>query len=355
MKSKHLQRIKALVVALSLFVVASGALSAASGQKSKASFKRDANALRRAFAEACAGDFEIVKDEFRDRTAKQGGEGFWLVYFMPKHSGEFTIKYRYDYNEPLYTYVEHEINLNVGERGCRRLSNNGTIVSACLGDTIILPVVVNNFKGHTFSLTSREAQKDVSQEIQTAWRESEEKGLSAEPVNNPASEFMKYVGRQVHYMPHRSPGYTLEHTAMFEAVKPGKFNIALAPRMHGDTQTSLSASGSVPVVIVEKNAPVTLLLSRESVVGRDEKHGFESYSGNEYLTSVKILQVGDRLTLTYSGRNSRGEAVRDADDMQAQWLKEVVPVIGLLPFSVDTEYNYDSWIVDYLNAPTQRQ
>jgi hypothetical protein len=350
---KETLRAKVLTIMLTLFVLACGTFFPVAGQKQKEARKRDASALRRAFEEACGKDFEIVKDELRSRTVKQGGDVYWLVYFKPKHSGEFAIKYRYDYDDPLYTYVEREINLHIEERGCRRWLRNYTIASACLGDTIILPVVVGNYTNHTFSLTSLEVSK-MSEETLAAWQRAEEMGMSAEQVDNPASEFLKYVGRQVHYMPHRAPGYTLEYTATFEVLKPGKFNISVGSRLPSDVQPALSASGSVPIFIVDRGAPVTLLLSKESVTGRDEKRGFESHSGNEYLTTVKILQVGDRLTLQYAGRSSRKEPLRGEGQMREQWLKEAVPAIGLWPFSVETEYDYDAWLVDFLNAPAQK-
>ncbi|HYH86116.1 MAG TPA: hypothetical protein VEX60_11730 [Pyrinomonadaceae bacterium] len=320
----------------------------AAGQKPKEALAQDSARLRQAFTEACGTDFEIVKDDLGQRSVWHGAGTFWLVHVKPKRTGHYSLKYRYDYNDPHYTHVEHELYMNVGEKGCRRMVRSGAIASACMGDTIIFPVVLGKFTGHTFNLR-RQENSPPSEEVQKSLRDIEVSGLYTEPVANPAGEHLKYVGRRVNYMPHRNGGFTAEFYATFEAVKPGSFNLTLAGRAPDSTIPKLTASGSVPVVILEKDAPATVLAQYETVVGTDAKRGFSSHSGNEYLMGIKILQTGDRIALPYQSFSSRRTAPKEEIGL-GQMTKDAVPVIERFPFQADPQDRYNEWIIEHLKV-----
>lgn len=348
-----LLKAKALIVAFVLCALASVASYPAAGQKLKETGGQDAARLRQAFADACGTDFEIVKDELTQRSTWHGAGTFWLVHVRPKRSGHYTLKYRYDYNDPHYTYVEHEMYMSVGEKGCRRGVRSGAIAGACMGDTIIFPVAAGKYTGHTFSL-KRQEQSTTGEDVQKSLRDMEVSGLYTEPVANPAGEYLKYIGRSVDYMPHRNGGFTVEFHATFEAVRPGSFNLALAGRAPDSASLKLSASGSVPMVIVERDAPATVLAQYETVVGTDAKRGFSSHTGNEYLTGIKILQTGDRIALPYQRFSSRRTAPEEQIGL-GQMTKDAVPIIEQFPFQADPQDRFNEWIIEHLNVDNSQR
>lgn len=323
----------------------------AAAQKIKVESGQDAARLRQAFNEACAADFEIVKDELTRRSTWHGASTFWLVHVRPKRSGHYKLKYRYDYNGSHYTHVEHEMYMSVGEKGCRRNARSGAIAGACMGDTVIFPVAVgqyagHKYTGHTFSL-KRQEHSTAGEDVQKRLRQMEVSGLYSEPVANLAGEYLKYIGRRVSYMPHRNGGFTVEFYATFEAVKPGSFNLALASRVPDLPIPKLNASGSVPMVIVEKDAPATVLMQSETVVGTNG--GFSSHSGNEYLTGIKILQTGDLISLQYLSFSSRRTAPEEEIGLE-QMTKDAIPVIGQFPFQADPQDRFNEWIIEHLKV-----
>jgi hypothetical protein len=319
---------------------------------------RDTSELRRLFVEAFGEDFELVRDEVARRSTWHGGGQFWLAHAKPKRSGHFKLKYKYRYvdrvrpKDPLYEWVEHEIPVWVGPRGCRRRVQDRNYADVCLGDTVIVPVVLDNFNGHTFSLTGRELQPPSeplaeSLRMEMAARAEADKKLNTEPVANPAGEFLKYVGSSAHYSPHRAPGFTMSFYATFEAVKPGSFNLSVGARVTEDLPLGVGRSGGVPVIIVKEGTPLTLLASGEYV--NSYGGGFSSGTGNGYLTTPLIMQPGDRITLEFHGYSVRGfrsEERTESDPEVA--VKKVAPVISMSPFYVNPEESFNQLVVEHL-------
>jgi len=301
--------------------------------------RAEAARLRGALTAAVGEHFEVARDRLTRRSNWHGGGVYWLAHLRARRPGEFHVQYRYRYKDhvrpedPLYTFVEHKTFVSVGPRGCPRRPRSNSV---CVGDTVILPVVFNDYTEHTFRLEPRPyAPVDAAQE--KSWREMEEAGLFREPVENPAAEFMRYVGRRAHYSPHRAPGYTMTYQATFEAVKPGSFNLSVG-------------AASVPVVVVAPGQAITVLSAKDDEHGYTERFS-SSGGGTNYLTTPVILQVGERLTLqylTYSlrGRSAGGES-REA--LEAT-VKDRVPVITLLPFHVDPARDFNEWVVEFLTA-----
>jgi hypothetical protein len=346
-----------LLVALCMCASAAAQSAKEPAQESAptAAQRAEAARLRGALAAAVGEHFEVARERLARRSNWHGGGLYWLAHLRARHAGEFYVKYRYRYKDhvhpqdPLYTFVEHKTLVRVGERGCPRQPQHNFV---CVGDTVILPVVFNDYTEHTFWLESQPyTPGDTSSEKR--WRAADDAGLYREPVPNPAAEFMKYVGRRAHYSPHRAPGYTMTFEATFEAVKPGSFNLAVGASASAADPKTLAAAGSVPVVVVAPGTPLTILSSREDVHCYTER--FSSNGGNNYLTTPLILQPGDRLTLKYLSYSHRGfsEGGEDAGALEAT-VTERTPAITLLPFYVDPAHDFNEWLVEFL-PPARRE
>jgi hypothetical protein len=299
----------------------------------------DTARLRQALSTAFGADFEITRTELSSGLRERSGT-FWLVHARPRRSGDYELRYRYDYrdrvrpNDPLYTHVEHTSYVRVGERGCWRRRQGKDV---CLGDTIILPFVVDDFTGHVFTVGRRGSS--------AAGGAGERKPppVEMEPevdsVANPLSAHLRYLGTTSQEMLRRNGGGSVVYSAEFQAVAPGRFNLALAG--------GASAAGAVPIVIVPRGQPVTVLLANETVEGTDVVQGFSSHGGNQYLTTVLLLQPGDRISLeyhhyTFSAREefAPGRRAREGPE----------PVITRLPFHLDAGVRFNAWIAPHLPA-----
>ena len=216
---------------------------------------------------------------------------------------------------------------------------------------MLVPVLVNSFTEHEFKLTkSQPWRAEDWQTFDDRYPEVRDQKLDKTPVANP-SESLRYVGRGSHKMFHRNPGYTLELQAVFEAVKPGKFNL-MASSVSQAEASGKTPYGSLPIIVVARDTPVTL------IAGREETRGFamgfngeylSSTSGNNYMTSLIILQPGDRISVRYLSvrrgpQYELGLSGRYAPD-PAEGLK---PVISVHPFLLETKYDFGAWLVDYL-------
>lgn len=326
--------------------------------KPTAAQRSEAARLLGALAAAVGENFEVTRDGLTRRSNWHGGQLFWLAHLRAQRPGGYHVRYRYRYKDharpqdPLYTFVEHATYVSVGPKGCARKPRSNSV---CVGDTVILPVVFNDYTEHTFWLESRPyTPGDPSQE--KAWSNIEDGGLRREPVNNPAAEFMKYVGRRAHYSPHRAPGYTLEFYATFEAVKPGSFNLSVTSMTAAGPRTlaEAAAGGSVPVVVVAPGQPITILSSRDDARGYSERFSSNGPSNN-YLTTPVILEVGERLTLKYSGYSRRGPTVGGENKQALEaTVEQHPPSITLLPFYVDPAQDYNEWLVESL-PPARRE
>jgi hypothetical protein len=283
-----------------------------------------------------------VRHELGSGLVERGGT-HWLVHVRPTRSGNFHLQYRYRWvdrvhpEDPLYTHVQHESYVRVGERGCWRRREGK---DACLGDTVILPFVLERYTGHTFSL---------------AYRGPSTPGLLASdplppPVDtsvpNPVAAHLRYLGARTHVLLHRVLGSTTVRNATFEARAPGRFNLALSTAYPGGVGSAPSPRASVPVIVVPRGQPVTVLLENESVTQVSETSGFSSHTGSQYLTTPLLLQPGDRIELEYNRFTIRGR------DDHPQFRPELPPRITRLPFRLDTSQRFNAWIAPYL--PRQR-
>jgi hypothetical protein len=290
--------------------------------------------LRQGLAAALGSDFAIVRTELHSGLHERGGI-FWTAHVRPLRGGDYSLRYVHEYidrvkpRDPLYTHVEHTTGFSVGEAGCARRAEGRT---ACLGDVIVIPVMAGDGKGplggHVFEASRRDAG---------AWQRFPEPAPEddrAATTPNPAAPHLRYLGARLDQRPHRSLGETVEVNAVFEAGAPGALE--------------LSVGGvAVPVVIVARGTPVTVLLENERIRQYHQEAGFASHTGSQYSTDVLLLQPGDRVTVPFFARTIRGS---DFSEEEKEAFRRSPPGIAVRPFRVDRERRFNAFIAEHLSA-----
>lgn len=316
---------------------------------------RDADSLRASFVSTFGNDFELVNDELKKRPDHKGRDIFWLAYVKPRAPGFFVFRYRFKPDDKRYSHVERVISVTVAPKGCRRGPPSfGIYARFCMGDTIIVPVIASGAADHSFELTKQAPAADED------WKMFDEKypatrdhGLDQTPVENP-SESLRYVGRRADKRHNRGLGYTLHLQAEFEAVKPGRFNlmVSASPNLFKPGETT---PGSKTIIVVHRDAPLTLIAGREEVRGFTMGHNGQEYvsstTGHGYTTNLIVLQPGDRISFTYLTlrrdadfeRRMNGRGVDEKDPAE-----EIKPMITVHPFLFETRYDHSGWLADYL-------
>jgi hypothetical protein len=296
----------------------------------------DTTRLRQGLAAALGGDFQIVRTELHSGLRERGGI-FWLAHVRPLRSGDYSLRYVHEYidrarpKDPLYTHVEHTTAFAVGEAGCLRRAERRT---ACLGDVIVIPVMAGDGRGplggHVFE-ASRRGDAGAWQRFAEPPPEDER----AATTPNPAAPNLRYLGARLTEMPHRSLGETVEVNAVFEAGAPGALE--------------LSVGGvAVPVVVVERGTPVTVLLEHERIREYHQEAGFASHTGSQYATDVLLLQPGDRIAVKLLTETVRG---RDFTAEEREGFRRTPPEIAVRPFRVDRERRFNALIAEHLPVP----
>ncbi|HEY7543279.1 MAG TPA: hypothetical protein VID27_00265 [Blastocatellia bacterium] len=322
------------VVAIAILCTVPSVMPAAT-QRRKAG--TDVNELRKSFVEIFGQDFELLSDEVRE---KSGGK-YWLAIVRTKRSGTFIFRHKFE--QPYsYRYQDRECRIFVGEKGCSRtLRHDLRPQYFCVGDRVIIPFLIGDrLTNHAFSRVSR---------FPHYYYGPFESGLDERGVDNPIQDHLKYLGRESHVAVDRSGREaSVTFNAFFEAAEVGRFNFSLSPHIPGEMQ---HYSGKAPqlfitsVVIVPQESPVTALVAEESIYEKDENSEnprVSSSGGTDYPTSVLMLRPGDRVSLNY-GRT------HIPNNKQTQDLvKEVEPVIKLLPFSIDPRSYFNDWIIDHV-------
>ena len=279
-------------------------------------------------------------------SASRGGSAYWLAFVKPKRTGSFSLQYRYQESNPLES-TEHEIRVSIGPEKCRRGTPSGGVYGRfCLNDTLIIPVLVDTYRGHEFKLVKGEYPKEKKDPAAST---TDPPGLNKSPIENPASPTLRYAGRAAQKSMHRAPGYTLGLIAEFVAASPGRMNLLVSPLGY---ETGLRGRDNVPIIVLPLGAPATLIAGREEVrgyrKGADGKE-YRSVSGNNFATNVLILQPGDRVSIPYFS------IMRDSDYVGGRFnipdhdpAEDLAPVIKVKPFAPHTGYDFTEWIVDSL-------
>jgi hypothetical protein len=291
--------------------------------------------LRQGLAAALGSDFQIVRTELHSGLRERAGI-FWLAHVRPLRSGDYSLRYVHEYvdrmkpGDPLYTHVEHTTGFSVGEAGCARRAEGRT---ACLGDVIVIPVMAGDGRGplggHVFEASRR---GDAG-----TWRRSPEPAPEddrAATTPNPAAPHLRYLGARLTEMPHRSLGETVEVNAVFEADAPGALELSVG-------------SVAVPVVVVARGTPVTVLLENERIREYHQEAGFASHTGSQYSTDLLLLQPGDRMDVQFLTRTVRGN---DFTAEEKESFRRTPPGIAIGPFRLDRERRFNAFIAEHLPA-----
>ncbi len=319
------------IVALAILCAASYAMPAADLQGRKT--MTDVNELRKSFVQTFGEDVDLVSDEVREMS----GAKYWLACVRAKKSGTFIFRHKFEQTRT-YRYMDIECRITVGEKGCSRtLRPDLRPQLFCIGDSVIIPFTLGDqIISHSFSRISRFPN----------YYESSFDGPSDDrKIDNPAANHLRYTGRDSHVAVHRhGREASVEFNAFFEAINIGRFNLSLSPRFPGAMRHD---PGKPPqlfvtsVIIVPKEAPVIGVIASVSVHGVENER-WSSAGGAGYPTSVLMLRPGDRISMTY------GRTVIPNDKETQGLVKEVEPVIKLLPFSIEPRSYYNDWIIDHV-------
>ena len=338
---------RVVLVAASLFVFFASATA-----QTRRSAAAESASLRTSFLAAFGEHFDLLKDEFKSHPSGAGSGRFWLAYVKPKHPGYFALQYRYRPKDPHFSQVEHEIRFGVGPKGCRRgPPDAGVYGRFCVGDTVIIPVVFESSNGYEFKLVKGDTAANEGAKTFDELYPNRNRELNKEPVANPSAS-LRYVGRGSHKSLHRNPGYTLHLYADFEAVKPGKFNLLVSTSTVGATLDKSPVG--IPIIVVDRGTPVTLIAGREETrgfsMGHNGQEWLSSTSGNSYMTNLIVLQPGDRISFSYLSVRRGPQFERDGYARRGgvDPVENTMPVISVHPFALETRYDFGAWLVDYL-------
>jgi hypothetical protein len=340
---------RVVLVTASLFL-----FFASTTAQTRRSAAADSALLRSSFLAAFGSDFELVKDEVQTRSNESGGGTFWLAYVKPLGPGHFSLQYSFKRDDKHFSHEERDISFTVAPKGCRRGPPSGGVYSRfCMGDTIIVPMLVSGATGIEFKLTKQvPAAAEDWKTFDEKFPEPRDHQLDKTPVEN-SSQSLRYLGRRANKMFHRSLGYTLQLVAEFEAVKPGKFNL-LVTSSSQSTKPGETPPGSRAIIVVDRDTPVTLIAGRERVrgftMGHDGREYVSSTSGNSYMTSLMVLQLGDRISVQYLSLRRSGNFERRTNSGldKADPDEKTKPVISVHPFALETKYDFGGWLADYL-------
>jgi hypothetical protein len=308
----------------------------------------DAAVLRARLVAAFDQDFDLLKDEFKTR---RGGGIYWLAHLKPKRTGRFYLQHTYKDPHESYSHIEQEVRVGVAPKGCGRgLPFAATYTRICLGDTIIFPVCIDDFTRHRFKLIRADYPKADSdwKTFDDSRPEMRGPGFDRTPIANPVVELLRYEGSYSVKAALAYPGYTIQWYAVFEAMKPGRFNLEVTA-----ANASTTAAFSIqPIIVVAPGAPVTMVAAQENLrFFSKRKQGQElraSSSGNSYVMDLMILQPGDRISLPYHSftRNLQYEGMYGTGITADP--TDIKPVIIVHPFSLDPNYNVNEWVVGFL-------
>lgn len=309
--------------------------------------------LRKLFTAAIKKDFEIVKDYINTRPVARGGETYWLVHVKPKRTGHYELKYTYKYTtkQSHPQEGENELIIRVGGKNCSRYNNNNSGLSnVCLGDTVIVPIELDQRTGHQFSLKSDYRDAESIGKDENNWTPPITETL---PLINQLDKHLKYLGTQRSVMPHRNYGAeTITFTAYFQAIETGRFNFTVTTLINDEKVADTSKMNpldALPVIIVKPGTPITALTYFENTINYSDNKRFSGHSGHNFLTKLLIIQPGDIFSVQYSSyverKDFKGNLVFPAKKPDKESRKLVM---YKLPFAVNKDWSYNEWLTDYL-------
>jgi hypothetical protein len=220
--------------------------------------------VRRDFIAAAGGDLLLVDAKVVRSPVVWGAFRHWLSFVKPTRPGTYTVKYSFTFPDGDYSRGERSYQFRVFEQGCRRSAQ--PYIDAgnyCMGDTVILPIRLDGYQDHTFTVNMIPNDAPAREEIAPEWLVKPNMAQPPpESVPNPVAEHLKYLGMARYENLLRSLRVTISYAAIFEAVKPGRFNFSVGPPAHPQGGPVREPDGQA-VIVVDPDAPVTWLAPRE--------------------------------------------------------------------------------------------
>jgi hypothetical protein len=310
----------------------------------------DIQQARAAFTAAAAEHFEILGGELAGLESEKRPGAYWLVKVNPKKPGHYAVKFTYKYNDPFYDEGENVLYVRVGGKICdRQASPEAGIARFCLGDTVILPVRAGNRYDYKFEIkyTFEEPEKYTPKPGKAP------ADPGAAKISNPLESYLRYLGTRRAEMPHRNVGRsTVVYSAIFEAVKPGSFNIgvSLAGKTGSAGVVAVSKAWSSPVIILEPGTPITYLAGKEDTIDYSDNRRFSSHGGGTFPTNLLVLQPGDVIELPFLTTLEDERPVKastgtkkEEEDLAGHYKPEV----HKLQFQLNRDWSYNAFIADY--------
>jgi hypothetical protein len=334
-----------IIGAVVLMVSGLVSIGSVMGQRSN---QRDAvlniERLRQDFIAATGSQLTLVDDKIARSPVVWGAFRHWLAFVKPTSPGTYTVKYSVTFPAGDYSRGERSYEFRVFEQGCRRSAqpyiNAGNY---CLGDTVILPIRLDGYQNHTFTVNMTPNEAPAREEIAPEWLEKPNMAQPPpESVRNPVAEHLKYLGMARYENLLRSLRVTISYAAIFEAVKPGRFNFSVGPPAHPQGGPVREPDGQA-VIVVDRDAPVTSLAPRERTLDYSRYYVSTVGNTNTYPIGTMILQVGDTIAIGYWPGDKATRATPDGAGTETV----PPPVIHRHVFKPPVD-NYDAWIRDYL-------
>lgn len=304
--------------------------------------------LRRDFIAAADGKLTLVDDKVERSPEVWGSFRHWLAFVKASSPGIYTVKYSITFADGSYVRGERTYEFRVLERGCQR-SVQPYIGAGnfCLGDTVILPVRLDGYLGHKFTVTKRSDTEPTSDGPRNYWQiDPAQPQPPPESVSNPLADNLEFIGTVRHDAVNRRGDVSVSYIALFKAIRPGRFNLAVGPVIPVDsTDEDSPTMPERAYIVVDRTTPVTFLADGEQTLDFSHYPGVTVGNSNNYQTDNSILQVGDMIALDYAGRffpvNTRPPKRPD------ETMRTLRPVIIKRPFNPETG-RYNAWVRDYL-------
>lgn len=307
---------------------------------------------RQTFKTAANEHFQMIDDRLAGIESEKQPGAYWLVKVKPKKAGHYSVKYVFKYNDKFYSEGEAAIRFGVGERICDRSPHSeGGIARFCLGDTVILPFRAGNRYNYTF-----EIKYTYEDPAYSAWKKPSEIVDPGVPkIQNPLSAHLKFIGTKVWRMPNRACCITrVEQYAIFEAVKPGRFNFGVSVADKDGKTAPVEGpdagyGNGMPVLILDPGTPITYLAGYEDTINYADEKRFSSHSGGTFPTRLLILQPGDKIEMRYLSWEEGDRAGVDIPKFTVKDAADKLPSVEKYPFYVDPEWSYNAFIAEHFS------
>lgn len=305
--------------------------------------------IRRDFIAAADGKLTLVDDKVERSPEVWGSFRHWLAFVQASSPGIYTVQYSVMFSDESYRRGDRAYEFRVLERGCQRVTQ--PYISAgnyCLGDTIILPVRLDGYRNHKFTVTKRADTEIALEERRNNWLVDP---AAPQPpptsVANPLAENLEFLGTVRRDTVNRLGSVSVTYLAVFKAIQPGRFSLNVEPEtIAGPTASDRSSEREDrAVVIVDRTAPVTFVAEFERTLDYSNYPGVTVGNSNNYQTSTAIVQVGDTIAFPYAGKFYPVKSPPPAGP--DEFLRTLRPRIIRRPFQPRID-GFDRWILNYL-------